>query len=141
MNVIPSIIQGGSHTDERGTLQFWNEFDMALVKRFYTITHSDIDTLRGWRGHRTEQRWFSVSTGSFLIKLVKIDNWELPSKDLTVLTFTLFAERTQVLHIPMGYASLIKAQVQDSMLLVFADHGIKHAKDDDYLYAADYFNG
>ena len=68
----PQILTGGVFTDHRGTLKYNNGFDMSQVKRFYTIEHPDTSTIRAWRGHKIEQRWFSVSKGAFVIKLVKI---------------------------------------------------------------------
>lgn len=52
------LIQGGSHTDDRGTLRFCNDFDMSAVKRFYTISNSAEQPVRGWIGHKKETKWF-----------------------------------------------------------------------------------
>lgn len=139
MNNIPSVIKGGSHSDHRGTISFVNDFDMSQVKRFYVIQNKDNTTIRAWRGHATEQRWFSVVHGEFLIRLVKIDDWQNPSKDLPVKEYLLSAENSGVLHIPMGYASWVKAVKDHSKLIVFADYGIEHAKEDDYLFPEDHF--
>ena len=140
MNTGPALIPGGSHTDHRGTISFVNDFDMSQIKRFYIIQNNDTSTIRAWRGHITEQRWFSVVQGEFLIRLVKIDDWKSPSKDLAVEEYSLSSENPEVLHIPTGYASWVKAAIDHSKLIVFADHGIEHAKEDDYLFPEDYFN-
>ena len=78
------FIKGGVAKDERGQIRFVNDFDMSLVKRFYMIKNADTALVRGWRGHRIEQRWFYVLSGAFEIELVKIDNWESPSLDLPI---------------------------------------------------------
>lgn len=139
MDKKPQLIKGGSHTDERGTISFMNDFDMAEVKRFYCIKHHDTLTIRGWRGHQIEQRWFWVAKGAFEVSLVKIDNWEKPDPLLPQNHFKLMAEENSVLHIPAGYASCLQAIVADSEMIIFADYGIDHARNDDYLFSPNYF--
>lgn len=134
-----TIIKGASHSDLRGTICFLNDFDMSEIKRFYHIENLNAEILRGWRGHRIEQRWFYATKGSFSIKLVKIDNWESPDKKLPVLEFRLSANAVEVLHVSAGFASLIQAHEIESKMIVFADHGIEHAKEDDYLFPIEYF--
>ncbi len=133
------LIVGGNHTDARGTVVFINDFDMTSVKRFYRIKHQDIETIRGWRAHRIEQRWFHVNHGIFEVRLIAIDNWTMPSPSLPQKKFMLKAVDSTILHIPAGYASAIQAKVADSELIVFADYTIENAKNDDYLYSIDYF--
>lgn len=140
MNTDLSIINGGSHTDDRGTITFINDFDMQLVKRFYRIKHHDTSIIRGWRGHKIEQRWFHVNIGIFEIKIIKIDNWKTPNPTICQQIFTLRADENAVLHIPAGYASSLKALEANSELVVFADYSIEHAKKDDYLFPLDYFS-
>lgn len=135
---IPVIIEGGKHADERGNLFFNNNFDASPVKRIYYIENNSIEYIRGWTGHKTEQRWFMASQGSFTIKLVKIDQWDNPSKDLPVLTFDLNAEKLDILHMPDGYASAIIAKEKDSKLLVMVNYSLGEI-DDDYRFPSDYF--
>ena len=54
----PELIQGGLHTDARGVLRFCNDFDMSAVKRFYAISNSAEQPVRGWIGHKKETKWF-----------------------------------------------------------------------------------
>lgn len=137
---IPEIIEGGNHTDSRGTITFFNEFDMREVKRFYVIENANVEIKRAWRGHKIEQRWFNVLNGAFKVQLVKIDNWEMPDKNLSFTEFLLSAEDIKVLHIPVGYASSVQATQSNSKLIVFADYGLDHALEDDYLYPENYFS-
>lgn len=134
------IITGGSHTDGRGIIAFVNDFDMSPVKRMYMISHSDTEVRRGWRGHQIERRWFYVVEGSFEIKLVKIDDWTTPDPDAELKTIILSADDPQVIYVPAGYATCIKAQVINSKLMVYGDTLIAEAVKDDHLYPADYFN-
>lgn len=135
----PNTILGGSATDHRGTISFFNDFDMSQVKRFYIIENFDTNTIRGWRAHRIEQRWFHVIRGEFKIGLVEIDNWENPSKRLPIAYYILSTKNMEVFHIPVGYAISIQALEADSKLLVFADQTMENAKLDDYLFPVDYF--
>lgn len=135
-----TIIEGGVATDYRGQIRFVNEFDMSLVKRFYIITNSDTELIRGWRAHRIEQRWFYVLSGTFVIDLVKIDNWDNPSSNLPVRKETLKASDLNILHVPAGYGTAFRALEKDSQLLVFADYPITHASFDDYTWSKNHFH-
>ena len=137
--MIPKIIKGNSHTDARGTLFYNNDFDASAIKRIYVIENNGTDFIRAWQGHKIEQRWFSAMKGSFKIKLIKIDHWDQPSKNLEKLTFTVNAEKLDVLHVPKGYVSSIQSLEEGSKLLVMADHLLGEIKDE-YRYDVDYFN-
>lgn len=134
----PAIIKGNVHTDFRGSLYYNNEFDASPVKRVYFIQNKDTETVRAWQGHRIEQRWFSAVQGSFEIKLIQVDDWESPSKDLIVHTFILNAAQLDVLHIPQGYISSIQTLDSESKLLVMADYSLGEIKDE-YRFDADTF--
>lgn len=135
----PKIIKGGLHKDARGTLKYNNDFDASVVKRFYIIENKDVNFIRGWQGHKIEQRWFSVISGSFMIKLIAIDNWEQPSKDIEQLSFTLQDNELDILHCPPGYATAIQALEEGAKLLVMADYLLNITKDE-YRYPLDYFH-
>ncbi len=132
-------IKGGISKDSRGQIRFVNDFDMTDVKRFYIITNADTDLIRGWRAHRIEQRWFYVLRGSFVLDVVRIDNWENPSNDLPVERLILNSADQEVVHLPAGFCTAFRAMADDSELLVFADKGIEHAPLDNYTYPPDYF--
>lgn len=132
--------KGGIAKDYRGQIRFANDFDMTLIKRFYIIKNSDIDLVRGWRGHRIEQRWFYVLSGSFSIYFVKIDNWQLPNTNLVVREKRLSDSNMEVLNVPAGYGTAFRALEPDSELLVFSDYPISHAFLDDYTWPLEYFS-
>lgn len=136
--VFPIVIAGGQHLDSRGEITFVNDFDMSTVCRFYRIRHTDIDIIRAWRGHKIEQRWFHVLQGEFNIKLICIDDWNNPDPKLEPTTYTLTAHKSEVLHVPSGYASWLKATEPSSEIIVFADHSIAY-QDDNYTFPPDYF--
>jgi dTDP-4-dehydrorhamnose 3,5-epimerase len=130
----PYLIQGGSHTDNRGTISFVNGFTLPDINRFYTITQSPENGPRAWQGHRHEYKHFYCSKGAFLIALVKIDDWEKPSEHLDYLTFELHAEKSQVLVVPGGYANGMLARADDSQLIVFSQWTVEEALHDEFRF-------
>lgn len=136
--MVPKIINGGSHSDTRGTVRFNNSFDATAIKRIYLIENSETTFVRGWQGHRIEQRWFSVLHGSFKIELIAIDDWEKPSKELEWFNFIVDAETLDVLHVPSGYVSSIQSLETGSKLLVMADYLLGDIQDE-YRFDIDYF--
>ena len=133
----PSIILGGSHKDKRGVINYNNSFDTTLVKRIYVIENS-LNFIRRWQGHKIEQRWLSTIKGEFMIQLIEIDNWKRPGKDLNKISFKLKDESLDVLHIPAGYITSIKALTRDAKLLAMSDYSLGDINDD-YKYSSDYF--
>jgi dTDP-4-dehydrorhamnose 3,5-epimerase-like enzyme len=136
--MIPKIIAGGSHSDDRGLLQFNNSFDATAVKRIYLIENKETTFVRGWQGHRIEQRWFSALQGSFKIELIAIDNWENPSIHLKSLSFIIKGKTLDVLHVPPGYLSSIQGLEEGAKLLVMVDYLLGEIQDE-YRFSIDYF--
>ncbi len=136
-----TLTGGGIAKDARGQIRFVNAFDMTQVKRFYLIQNADLEVIRGWRGHKIEQRWFYVVSGEFMARLVKIDDWKSPSPNLPVDEFLLSASEGQILHVPAGYATAFQATENNAELLVYADYPVDHAALDDHLWPSNYFVG
>lgn len=126
----PKITVGNSRSDSRGTLFFNNDFDASAIKRIYVIENKSLDFVRGWQGHKIEQRWFTVVKGSFRIQLIKIDNWDSPSKDLEIYTFVVYDTKQDVLHVPQGYVTSIQALQENSKLFVMADYFFGEIEDE-----------
>ncbi|RSC93564.1 dTDP-4-dehydrorhamnose 3,5-epimerase family protein [Tenacibaculum singaporense] len=126
----PNLIKGGKYVDERGKLEFFNDFDMSPIKRLYFTTHFDTNVVRAWQGHTIESRWFYCVKGSFTVKLVKIDNWETPSDSLKVYEYKLIADKQQILHIPNGFANGFKALEGESKLMILSNYGFNEIEND-----------
>ncbi|UGU14382.1 WxcM-like domain-containing protein [Sinomicrobium kalidii] len=135
---LPVLIRGGHYEDERGQLEFNNDFDALPVKRIYTIKNIDSKFIRAWQGHKIERRWFSAINGAFEVKLIRVNDWESPSKNLQQQVFLLQGKEMDILSVPPGYISSIQALEDDSKLLVMADHALGEVKDE-YRYDVDYF--
>lgn len=137
--MIPKLIKGNCHIDNRGSLKYNNDFISSDVKRIYIIENQNTDLKRGWQGHKIEQRWFSALTGSFEIKLIRIDNWDKPSPSLEPYVYNLESSEFDVLHIPAGHISCIQATSPNSKLLVMADFALGEIQDE-FRYALETFN-
>lgn len=135
----PKLISGKNQSDTRGTLYFNNDFDASVIKRIYIIENIDVNFIRAWQGHKIEKRWFSAIRGSFKIELIKIDNWDNPSKDLERFVFILDDINLDILHVPHGYISSIQSIEEGSRLLVMADY-LFNEIEDQYRFDTDYFN-
>lgn len=127
---VPSLITGGNHEDERGKLEFYNNFDMSCIKRIYFTTHLCTEVVRAWQAHKIENRWFCCTKGSFKVKLVKIDNFNNPSDILEVLEFSLSDKNQQILYIPSGYANGFKALQEDSKLMIMSNYMLNEIEND-----------
>ena len=136
-----SIMDGEIFADERGTISCLNEFDLSKAKRFYLIHQPDPAVLRGWHGHRLEKKWFFCVKGSFCIGLVEINDWSQPSRDLVPEIITLSAKKSRIVAVPAGWASCIKAEEPDSILLVFSEKTFAEATAilDSYRFPADFW--
>ncbi len=136
--MLPKIITGGNFKDTRGVIRYNNNFDYSLIKRMYTIENNDVSFERGWQGHKIEKRWFSVIQGCFDIQVIKIDNWEKPSKKLEIINFTIDSETMDILYVPNGYITNIKSLQKGSKLLSMSDYRLNEIIDD-YRLAIEYF--
>ncbi len=128
------LIQGGTHTDERGTVSFVNDFSPKVADRFYTIRAAKTGVPRGWIGHRIEHKWFIAFSGKWLIAAVKPDNWETPSPSLPVQQLQLFAEKPSILHIPSGHACAMVMLTTGGILGVFSTGDPEQLAKDDWRY-------
>jgi len=135
---IPTVINGGTYSDERGRLLFANSLDLSPIKRMYRIEPNTVE-LRGWQAHKNESKWFTCLSGNFEIFLIKIDDWTSPSKKLYVESFILDSNKSETLFIPGGYANGFRQKEKNSSLLVYSDFTLKESSEDDYRFPIDYW--
>jgi dTDP-4-dehydrorhamnose 3,5-epimerase len=140
MNKSKRLIQGDTYIDDRGKLDYFNNFDMSPIKRVYFTTHFNLDVVRAWQGHTIESRWFICVSGSFNIKLIEIDNWEAPSNLLPVENYVLNSEKKQVLYIPNGYVNGFRALKTDSKLMIMSNYNFNEIKDDQIRFDQNKWN-
>ena len=138
--LIPPFLEGKKHQDERGIITYNNDFDATSIKRMYTIENADLHFIRGWQGHKIEQRWFSAMKGTFKIQILSIAYFEKGLKDLQPYCFVLKADQMDILHVPAGFVSSIQALEVGAKLLVLADYKIGEVDDEfRFEYHADDF--
>ena len=125
----PVFIQGGSYIDVRGAMRFCNDFDMSVVKRFYTIANSAEQPVRGWIGHKKETKWFFPLKGRTEI-LVESFNAEMQS-GRGAEVFVLDAKKPSVLKVPPENWFCIK-QDGTSEIIVFSDCKVGEFDGDDF---------
>ena len=128
------IIQGEVFRDERGQISSLNEFHFEGVKRTYIIHHPDASVVRGWHAHQHERKWFYCIKGRFSVALVKVDNWDAPSKDLTAEVFHLDENASKIVCVPAGYANCLKAMEDGAIMQVFSDKTLQEALGDSWRY-------
>jgi len=133
------IFEGRRHEDERGIITYNNDFGASQIKRIYTIENHSTDFIRGWQGHKVEQRWFACMKGSFEISVIVVDDFKNPSKELTIQKYLLKDDVLTYLHIPSGCITAIQSKQEGSKLLVLADYELGEINDE-YRYILDYFN-
>jgi len=135
------VIKGEIFEDKRGQIASVNNFSFDEIKRTYILHHPDTYIVRGWQGHKHEKKWFYCISGAFTLKLVAIDNWEKPCKNLKTETFNLNSKYSQIICVPSGYANSIKAEIPDSILQVFSNKTFAEAmaEKDSYRFDSDYF--
>ncbi len=135
----PRLIDGGLHVDARGTVGFVNTFDLKGVDRFYWIVAREPNVFRGWIGHRRDQKWFSVLSGTVEVFVVKPDDWKSPCRHLATQNYLLTASKPQVLHVPAGYATGSMDKTGGSILVVHSSGKIEQARTDEFRWPAEYW--
>lgn len=135
----PQFLDGKNYQDERGIITYNNDFEASQIKRIYTIENHSTDFIRGWQGHKIEQRWFACMKGSFEISVIEVDDFENPSKDLTIQKYLLKDDVLTYLHVPAGCITAIRAISEGSKLLVLVDYQL-HEISDEYKFELNYFN-
>ncbi len=133
----PILIKGGLYRDERGSLQYVNDENTENYKRFYIITHPDIDIVRAWQGHKTEEKSFFVIKGFFTVAVVQPQNFEAPSSKDTSELFKMKSEDNLFLKVPGGCYTGIKACEPNSILLVLSSSTLEESKSDNFRLPKD----
>lgn len=128
--MVPKIIEGNEYSDGRGKLFYNNDFNAIQVKRIYFIENVNAEFVRGWQGHKMEQRWFTIVVGSFKIWVQALANYENEIETKGIIEFELNSKKLNVLHIPRGYITAIQALEPNSKLLVMADHFLGEINDE-----------
>ena len=121
---------GKSHNDDRGIITYNNEFDASVIKRIYTIENHSTEFVRGWQGHKIEQRWFASIRGSFEVSVIEVDDFENPSIDSKIQRYILDDKTLTYLHVPSKCITAIMSLEDHSKLLVLSDYALGEIQDE-----------
>ena len=135
----PLLLNVGKSEDHRGYVEFYNELKLDYYKRFYIVSNPIEGTVRAWHGHKIEEKLIKVLKGEFLICLVKVDNWDQPSKNLEILEYKL-NENSGLLYVPSGYANGAINLNSDSKIMYFSSLVLEDSINDDYRFDSKYWN-
>jgi dTDP-4-dehydrorhamnose 3,5-epimerase-like enzyme len=139
MNKI-NLINVDTAVDDRGYLRFCNSFDLSPYVRFYDVVNFESNFIRAWHAHKLESKAAVVREGSAMICLVKIDNWQKPSKNLEIKRFFLSKQSPKILEIPAGYANGFMSLEPKTKITFYSDKKLDGSLDDDYRYSFDFWN-
>src|SRR5690606_39307796 len=92
------LIKGDYFFDERGSVSFINDFMLNPIVRFYEIIPKNTSIVRAWQAHKKESKWFYCSYGSFKINLIELDCFDTPCDNLTIHSYELNANNSQILY-------------------------------------------
>jgi len=132
-------IKRGFADDHRGSVEFYNDLDLSDYKRFYIVNNPSKGTVRAWHGHKKEGKLLKVIKGSFLVGVVKIDNWETPDKNIKPDTFEMNAE-SDILFIPPGCANGSMNLSDDSSVMYFSTSNLEESVSDDFRFDSKYWD-
>lgn len=134
------IFNGGLAVDDRGEIAFVNEFNFEGVKRFYMVSNHKAGYVRAWHAHRNEAKYITAVLGEAVVGAVKIDDWQKPSRDLSVERFVISSKKPQVLYIPPGYANGFMSLTPDLKLMFFSTATLQESAKDDIRYDARFWD-
>jgi len=133
------LIPGGVAVDDRGCLNFANDFNFYGVKRFYQVQNYSTSTIRAFHGHLKEAKYVYVAKGSAIVAAVELDDIKSPSKNNKMNRFILSDKKPQVLFIPPKYANGFRPLEEDTRILFFSTSSLEESKGDDYRFPVDYW--
>ncbi len=136
----PCVIPGKLYTDDRGSLQSFNDFHLEGVKRIYTVHNHKAGFVRAWHAHKIEAKYAVVVNGAAIVAAVLIDDWDHPNErwetTQQVARFVLSADNPSAFYIPAGYANGWKSLTDDTIIAFFSTTTAEESKGDDYRFPA-----
>lgn len=127
------IVSGDLAVDDRGTVRFVNDFDFKNVKRFYQVSNHRKGFIRAWHGHKHEDKYVYVTSGSALIGVVNLETEEIDK-------FVLSANKPRILWIPANSANGFMSLEEDTSIIFFSSRTLEESKDDDIRFPYDKWN-
>ena len=135
----PIIFERGVSEDHRGSLEYYNNLSLDEFKRFYIVRNPKKGTVRAWHGHKVESKLIKVLQGIFIVCLIKIDNWEKPSKNIEILEYE-FNNDSVLIYVPPGYANRAMNVASDSEIMYFSNLSLEESAKDDIRFKSNYWD-
>jgi len=136
----PTVIKGGSATDDRGNLSFINNLVVSNFKRFYTVQNHKSGFIRAWHGHLNESKALIVLKGSAIIGAVKMTDTKNPDKSEKVSRFVLTSSSPAAVFVPKGFANGFMTLTEEAIILIFSSSELRDSLEDDFRFEYDYWN-
>jgi len=127
------LIAGDVHIDERGTLRFVNNFDLKGIKRFYQVENHRLGFVRAWHGHKREEKYLYVVSGSVYVGVVDLATEKVER-------FVLSSEKPRILHIPKNTAHGFMNLTGNTKIIFFSTATLAESKKDDLRFPWDKWN-
>lgn len=131
------LLRGGVAIDPRGSLRYCNPLIMSEFVRFYTIENSAVGFVRGWHGHKFEQKAIFPIKGKIRVGAALVSDWNYPGESTVVERFELDSNDPRVLLIPGGYANAIVSLTPGAIAGVFSTSTLQDSLRDDYRFPSD----
>ncbi len=128
-----NLISGDAYIDERGTIRFVNDFDFKNVKRFYQVENHRPGFVRAWHGHKHENKYMYVASGSAYVGVVDLATEEMQK-------FILSAEKPRILWIPANTAHGFMTLEENTKIIFFSSSTLEESKKDDLRFPYDKWN-
>lgn len=124
------LIKGDKSVDDRGVVDFVNDFDFQGVKRFYVVSNHSVGYIRAWHGHKQEAKYVYCVSGSIYLGVVNLDNQDIE-------TYVLSSDKPQVVYIPPNSANGFKTLTPDAKVIFFSTTKLNKYPDDDIRFPYD----
>lgn len=134
-----TVYLGETKADTRGSVTFFNSFNLKGIKRFYDVCNSTKEPIRAFHGHMIEEKYAYVVSGKVLLCIVKLSNPVSPSKMNKVKKYILESNTPQIIHIPAAHANGFKILEKNSKIIFFSTLTLQESIKDDYRYPFDYW--
>lgn len=129
------VFEGDCFVDDRGILSYLNVAPFEKVKRLYIVENFSNDTIRAFHGHKIEDKFVLVVSGSALVIIAELSDEKLKNP----VRYTLSDRKLRLLHIPAGYANGIRTLTPNTKILFFSTTTMQEATSDDFRFDYDYF--
>ena len=136
MHEEPDLIKGAMFVDDRGSISFVNNFDLAEVRRFYVVENHEVGFIRAWHCHMEESKYVMALEGTAILALVRIEDPENPPVDPHIYRYVLTSSDPTVLWVPPGYAHGAKTLDSGTKLIFFSDASLSESQKDDFRFDA-----